>query len=529
MPTHESDVCIIGGGISAAMLAQRLAERSPGLSVTVVEAGNRLFDLENRMTYRRRMIENGEYGWSGDAIEDQVAEGIISRTMAVGGSALHWGGVTNRFSAEDLRLRSMYGLAVDWPLSWEEFEPFICEAERRLGVQGEPSPFPEDQPSKPHPMAPMELDYNLRQLKAWAAKSGIPFWGTPEAKNTVDYDGRSACKRCGTCSICPTGARYSPDFTYKQLLENPNFALHDRTLIRRLVPDTGGSMIAAVRGVHRDRPEEPVEYVARQFVMASGYCWTSHLLLLSASSRFPNGLANRSGLVGRYMTGHAFVTAQVETDLQLFPGLMSHSLVSRQFFRCPTDQPYVRHDLRMWDSTFGRQPRLQDDEGRFLFGDALLDDWRTRARRGTARLRAYYDVHPSRDSSLTLDPKRKNRFGDPLPKIEHRLDAQTLERQPAMQQHILDVFGRIAKADGGRMGTPQFSTYLDHPAGGCRMGDDAATSVCDSYGQTHDHENLFIVGAPTLPTGGCTNGTLTFVGLTLRSAERIADVVGSTI
>ena len=68
--------------------------------------------------------------------------------------------------------------------------------------------------------------------------------------------------------------------------------------------------------------------------------------------------------------------------------------------------------------------------------------------------------------------------------------------------------------------------YLDHPAGGCRMGTDPKTSVCDSFGRTHDHDNLFVVGAPTLPTGGCTNGTLTFVALTLRSAEHIAETLG---
>jgi glucose dehydrogenase len=121
MRTHECDVCIIGGGISAAMLAQKLRELKPAASITVVEAGGRLFDFENRGEYRRRSLEYAENPWPGDYIEDQSARGIISRTMAVGGSALHWGGTCNRFSREDLRLRSMFGLAVDWPIEWEEF------------------------------------------------------------------------------------------------------------------------------------------------------------------------------------------------------------------------------------------------------------------------------------------------------------------------------------------------------------------------------------------------------------------------
>jgi quinoprotein glucose dehydrogenase len=95
--------------------------------------------------------------------------------MAVGGSALHWGGVTNRFSREDLRLTSMYGLASDWALEWDELEKFYCEAERRLGVSGEASPLPDDRRSEPYPMPAMTMSYNLKQLKAWAEKSGIPF------------------------------------------------------------------------------------------------------------------------------------------------------------------------------------------------------------------------------------------------------------------------------------------------------------------------------------------------------------------
>src|SRR6185503_10856911 len=109
---------------------------------------------------------------------------------------------------------------------------------------------------------------------------------------------------CNTCSICPTGARYSPDFTFKRLLEHKTFELHDQTLVRRLEPDPVKDAIAAARAVNLTRPDDPIEYRAPVFVLASGYCWTPHLLRLSQSSRFPNGLANRSGVVGRYMNGH---------------------------------------------------------------------------------------------------------------------------------------------------------------------------------------------------------------------------------
>jgi len=507
---HECDVCIIGGGITAAMLAQKLSELRPSLSITVVEAGKKIFDLENRMEYRRRSLDYAENPWPGDFIEDQAAKGVISRTMAVGGSALHWGGTCNRFSEEDLRLHSLYGLYTDWPMEWRELEKFYCEAERRLGVSGEPSPLREDWRSEPYPMPAMAMTHNLIELKQWAEKSGIPFWSTPQAKNTRPYDGRNECIRCNTCSICPTGARYSPDFTFKRLLARKSFALHDRTIVRKLVLHEGKTTVAAAQAANYDRPQESVEYRAPVFVLASGYCWSPHLLLVS-------GLANRSGLVGRYMCGHAFLSAMIEIDGRIYPGMNEqHGLISRQFFRCATDKPFVRHDLRVWESASGHEPRLRNVGGQILLGNDLLADWRERAKRGTARVRGYYDVHPDRESALTLDTTARNRWGDPLPKIEHKPDAATQAREPFVREHFQQLFGTMAKANNGKILSTGAGNYLDHPAGGCRMGGDPSTSVCDSYGQTHDHENLFVAGSPTLPNAGCTNGTLTFVALTLR-------------
>lgn len=261
------------------------------------------------------------------------------------------------------------------------------------------------------------------------------------------------------------------------------------------------------------------------FVLASGYTWSPHLLLLSANSRFPAGLANASDNVGRYMTGHLAFQTTIDLDVRIYPGMNDqHSLISRQFFRCAADTPYVRHDLRVWENGGGRGPRLRDTAGQVLLGDAVLTEWRTRLTRGTARVRGYYDVHPDRESRLTLDPATKNRWGDPLPAVRHKVDAATEARQPQTREYFERLFAQLAKANDGRVGNITGLSYQDHPAGGCRMGTDPARSVVDSHGRTHDHENLYVVGSPTMPTGGCTNGTLTFVALALRSAESIARV-----
>jgi quinoprotein glucose dehydrogenase len=373
-------------------------------------------------------------------------------------------------------------------------------------------------------MPPMPMTWNLIQLKSWAEKSGIRFWTTPQAKNTIDgYGGRSICQRCNTCEICPTGARYSPDWTFKTLLGSKRFQLHDQTIVRRLVLDERTPRVAVAKAAKADGSDEDVEYRARTFVLASGYVWSPHLLLLSANSRFPNGLANSSDHVGRYMTGHLAYQTTIDLDLRIYPGMNDqHSLISREFFRCRPDQPFIRHDLRIWENAGGRGPQLRDASGRVLLGDALIADWRTRTTRGTARIRGYYDVHPDRDSRLTLDTATKNRWGDPLPVVQHRIDAATQSRAAATREHFQQLFARLAAANDGRLGNVSGLSYQDHPCGGCRMGTDSRTSVVDSHGRAYDHDNLFIVGSPTLPTGGCTNGTLTFVALALRSATAIA-------
>jgi quinoprotein glucose dehydrogenase len=198
-----------------------------------------------------------------------------------------------------------------------------------------------------------------------------------------------------------------------------------------------------------------------------------------------------------------------------------HSLVSKQFMRPKAGSPFIRHDLRVWESAVGKAPRLTDDNGALMLGDAILDDWRKRTKTGTARVRAYYDIIPDRASELTLDATRKNEWGDPLPKLAFRDAPESLALREKTEDSIKTLFATMAKAGDGKVIRPSVDNFQDHPAGGCRMGTDPANSVVDSWGRAHDHENLFVVGAPACVTGSCANATLTFCALALRSAHEI--------
>jgi quinoprotein glucose dehydrogenase len=529
MKTIETDILIVGSGITAALMAAKLAE-STTRRITVVEAGRASTPFADRVKARERYVAYGENPWVRDHLDDQNAFGTtwgFSPNMHVGGLAMHWGGVAPRYSPEDFTVKSLYGIGDDWPFTYDDLDPFYQEAEERMGVAGEQGPPALDPRGKPYPLPALPVNYNLAQLQQWAQSAGIASWSTPSAKNSVPRDGRAQCQRCDTCyPVCPTGAKYSPDFTWDALVAANKVTLIPETLVRRLVADPATGRIVRATGNRTDASGEEVTIEAKTFVLAAGFVWSPHLLLLSQDSAFPNGLANRSGLVGKYLAGHRNVGGQVTLPgKELFPGVNAqHSLVSKQFQRASYKGRYLRHDLRIWESGFGRGPRLRDDEGTPQFGDAMLTDWQRRARGATARVRAYYDVLPDRESKLVLDTSRRNRFGDPMPNVTFRDAPESAAAREWQEEQLRELFRRMARAGGGEVRLQNSANDLgqEHPTGGCRMGNDPTTSVVDGWGRAHDHENLWVAGAPAQPTASCCNGTLTFVAVGLRTAAAVA-------
>jgi len=518
----ETDICIVGSGITAAMVAEKIAEERDA-RILVVEAGNDVPPPSDFYAHRQRYLDYGENPWPKDHLDDAEVLGMQSRSMTVGGLAMHWGGVTPRFSPEDFKSRSLFGVGTDWPITYEDLEPHYLEAEVRMGVAGEQGPNDIDPRAKPFPMPAIPLTWNLQKLKGWAEKAGIPMWSQPSAKLTQPRPGRSVCCRNDTCfPICPVGAKYSPDMTWRALRASGRVTVLPRTLVRRLIVGANGERVESAQGVPRDRPGDVIDFRAKTFVVAGGYIWSSHLLLLSSDSRHPQGLANRSGLVGKYLCGHRNVQAFVSLPMKLYPGINEqHSLLTKYFMRKPRAEKYVRHDLRVWESAVGKSARPVNDAGNLLLGDEVMADWRSRTATATARVRAYYEVLPGRDSELTLDASRRNVLGDPLPKLSWRDDPASSDLRGFTETHIREVFDGLVRAGDGKILRSNVDNFQDHPAGGCRMGTDSSNSVVDSHGRTHDHDNLFVVGTPTAVSASCANGTLTYCALALRAAEEI--------
>ena len=523
MTVVESDVCVIGAGICGVLLAQKVKRLKPRASITLVDAGRHIIDADEPMARRQRLLDYNESAWPHDYVDNQFVVNGESQTMAVGGWALHWEGGCPRFSEEDLRLESLYGFARDWPLSWREMEAHYCEAERAIGVSGDPSPYSEDQQSAPYPMPGIPLSATLSRVKAWAESGDLKTSVMPSARNTQVYGGRPACRRCDTCTpICPIGARYSPELTVRDMLASTQVTLHANSLVRRLVLDSASNRMAVAAGVRLDGSDDPIEFRAKLFVLALGKYWTPHLLLTSASPRFPNGLANSNGLVGKYMSGTSTMSARIQIEEQLFHGMHdTNALVCRKYFRCPTTREYIRHDTRF--STHLERPRLRNEAGQIAIGDALFKRWQD-YENNTVGVTIRYAVHAARESGIRFDSTRRNRWGDPLPTFIEQPDASTAVHYTNLATHFERLCADLTRAGGGRiqwMNTGQGRDSVWR-SGGCRMSSSAATGVCDSHGRTFDHENVFVVGAPTLPNPGIGGETLAYVALALRSATEIA-------
>ena len=139
-------------------------------------------------------------------------------------------------------------------------------------------------------------------------------------------------------------------------------------------------------------------------------------------------------------------------------------------------------------------------------------------------MRAYYDVLPDKESKLTLDETRQNRFGDPLPRVAFKDAPESAALREWQEEELRNLFRRMAKAGGGEilsLASNSNDIGQEHPTGGCRMGNDPTTSVVNGWGRAHDHENLWVAGAPAQVSASCCNGTLTFVAVGLRTAAGI--------
>ncbi len=556
------DVAVIGSGAGGGMAAKILSEG--GLRVVLLEAGGPLNPekdfLEHvwpyELEHRGLLLPKGRAGFAApnnfSEIEGEpytVAPGsefVWFRARIVGGRTNHWGRISLRFAPLDFKPYSTDGYGVDWPIGYEDVAPYYDKVESLIGVFG----TKEGIPSAPDgifmpPPKPRCIDHLIKRacdkLKILCVPSRL-------AIITRAHHGRAACHYCHQCGRGCVGASA---FSSSQVLVFPALRSKRLTLItnamaRELITNDEGKVTAVSYVDTNTRSEQQVR--CRTVVLAASACESARLLLNSRSRRFPNGLANGSGVVGRYLTDTVGVS--VNGILPQMSGLPSHNHdgVGGMHMYCPWwlyEKDRKPDFPRGYHIEFGGGPHMPS-VGVFRGAASQLEGYGVELKRA---LRGAYgtgvnfsgrgEMIPNEHSYCEIDPNVVDRFGIPVLRFHWQWGAPELK----MARHMRQTFEEIITTMGGRVAMARRSGpgrrgeghefvrgveintpgSIIHEVGCIRMGDDPKTSVLNRYCQAHEVKNLFVADGGSLPSNPDKNPTLTILALAWRASDYILD------
>ncbi|WP_276253496.1 GMC family oxidoreductase [Halomontanus rarus] len=521
-PVSDADVCVVGAGPAGALVASRLAAR--GRRVVVLEAGPR-FEFADRPQQMERSIgpvdDRGDiWGMGGDrdayaSTGDRFYPLNANRVKGVGGTTLHWQGMVYRLHEKDFEMDSRYGLADDWPIGYDDLRLYYAEAEQELGVSGaDDNPFGPPR-EEPYPLPAFPPSHSDSIFAEACEDLEIATHSAPNARNSEPADGRNACVGYGTCQpVCPSGAKYDAT-VHVERAEEAGARVIDRAPVQRLAHDASGERLEAAVYATPDGVERRQE--ADAFVLAAGGVEIPRLLLLSESTKHPDGLANRSGAVGRYFTEHLFAGAGGTIDRetrQNHVGFVTSE--SQQFYDHEEPTPgSVKLEFLNYAGPSPVEMALTGD----AFGDELLADLRE-AYGNHLAVGALVEQLPRWENRITLDDSRTDDHGNPVPEIRWSVGdhaRRTIERANEIQVAILEALDAEIEWVVG----PEDTGPVAHHMGTTRMGTDPDESVVDPALRTHDLENCWIASSSVFVTGGALNPTLTIAALALKGAEHV--------
>ncbi len=549
MSDADPDVLIVGSGPGGAAAAWTLA--NAGVRVRVLEAGPRFdpftdYGLDRpdweRTRFPRRPGSQGRHSYG--ALQALGAEfdglrswnhisghmnpgthrraGVYAHVRGVGGASLHFTGEAHRLHPQAFHLASRYGEGADWPIDYATLEPFYVRAERLVGVSG-PRHNPVRWRSAPYPLPPHAAGHVSRKLMTATRDLNLNWEANPLAVLSQPYDGRPGCNYCANCNRgCPRTDKGSADVTFVRKAEATGRCRVDTgCTVLRVLAGPGDR----IRGVeYRDAEGNLQRLEARAVVLACGAVETPRLLLLSANSQEPAGLANESGQVGRNF---------LETLFWSSAGLHPEPLAS--YRGLPSD--IVCWDFNAPDAIdgviggcrFSIGTAEADLIGPIAYATRVVPGWgaahKQAMREQFGRVLAVAGISeclPHSGTYVDLDPSRQDESGAPLARIHSHLDEAALTRL----RFIAGKCRQMLRACGiDRLFEEYGSTdfFLStHVFGTCRMGTDAETSVVNAEGRSHRWRNLYISDASVFPSsGGGESPSLTIEALAIRTAEGI--------
>ncbi|BBG65806.1 glucose-methanol-choline (GMC) oxidoreductase:NAD binding site [Hydrogenimonas sp.] len=551
------DAAIIGSGAAGGTVAYILAKA--GMRVALIEKGpwmKREDFSKDEIAYCRRdivtpnlfeeyhVIERKEGGeWKGKPTYEtgwSFWNGNI-----VGGSSNLMSGMFHRMHPDDFRLLSRYGPIeganiVDWPISYEELEPYYDKIEELVGISGTFREHPFEPPRRRESLfQPATLENRITKLFDERCRAaGVNPLVTPRAILSRPIEGREACYYSNFCGSygCSSGAKGSSREAFiMPALKTGNLTLISGTFVKKLVTSSKDRVEYADAVDTETGRSKKIR--ARIFIVAAQAHETVRLLFNSANRHYPDGLANSSGELGKNLIFSAGGSGEGDLDRksltkEMFEELMRPGLfVNRSildWYRLEDGEKSMKGGLV--EFMFGHQNFIRraamskySKEGRLLWGRDLEKVLRYRFEESKRfRFEVFNDWLPTDECRITVDPTRKDRFGMPVGRL--RLNAHP---------HDLEVASMIsAKAEAllRKMGARNIVTDISSLppqnliAGGCRFGDDPERSVLNRYCQSHDIPNLFVADASFMPTGGSVPYTWTIYANAMRVAYHIVGV-----
>ncbi|CAG7640204.1 Oxygen-dependent choline dehydrogenase [Paenibacillus allorhizosphaerae] len=537
------DVIVVGAGAGGSVAAAVLAES--GLHVLVVERGSwlRYSEIGSDHVRNHRFSKYGHN--TGPGLEGHPRTFLLANreeritapfegnyhnnAMTVGGGTRVYGAQAWRFHTDDFRMATRYGIPdgsslSDWPISYDELEPYYERAEWEVGVSGDgDAHLGRGSRRLPYPMPPLPRTLEAERLAQAASKLGWDAGPVPLLINSVERDGRPACGRCGQCVgfACPTNSKNGGHNTMLlRAINTGNCDLICDTMVERIDTEagrhaTGVRLVQEVAGSLQRR-----QVRAGHVMVAAGAIESARLLLNSASDAEPYGIGNRNGQVGRNLQGHVYTGAYALFDDPVQDGLgpgvsigtcrfahgnggeiIGGGMLANEFTRLP---------LIHWNRALAPDAARWGITGKIMMRESYLR---------TSHVQGPIQEIPTPESRVRLSPTVKDRFGLPVAQLSGSVHPESL-RTAVMLAEQAETWLWAAGArrvwrtrPGGGLSAGQ------HQAGTLRMGDDPSVSVTDRYGRVHGYDNLWVSDGSVHVTNGGVNPVLTILALAFRTAE----------
>jgi choline dehydrogenase-like flavoprotein len=510
----DSVVVIVGSGAGGGTLSNELAQK--GVDVVLLEAGPRveMQDFVNNewqsfvdISWLDKRTTSGDWRVARDF--PNLPAWIVK---AVGGSTIHWAGASLRFREHEFKTKTAYGEIaganlLDWPLTLQELEPYYAKAESKMGVTG----------TNNIPRLPGNNNYKV--LAAGAKRVGYKEFHTGNmAINSEPRDGRGSCQQIGFCfQGCKSGAKWST-----LMAEIPKgeatgkLEVRPNSQVLQVLHDDSGK-VTGVLYAGKDGKQQV--QMARVVCVAGNSIESPRLLLNSASAKFPDGLANSSGQVGknymRHTTGSVY--AYFDKPVNMYRGTTMAGIIKDEAKNDPARGFVGGYEMETLSLGLPFMAAFLDPGAWGRQFTSALDMYEN-----MAGLWIVGEDMPQEGNAVTLDKNEKDKYGLPIPNVNFNDHANDM----AMRNHAYKQGGAVYQAVGALrvIETPPYPST--HNLGTNRMSENARDGVVNKHGQTHDIKNLFVSDGSQFTTGAAENPTLTIVTLAIRQADYIADQMG---